>query len=193
MKQPSGGRSVSKRDRAGRAPINTYYSARGRDTGSSPFQRRSAPGRGARKIILGFLDIILVVLLFAGLIYSLIVSPKPKIIVNSTQFHSVSQYQAEASKLLSPVKNRNKITFDQNSVSAGLKKKFPEIISADVELPIFSQQPTLRLDISTASLRLKSGGSEYIVDSQGAIASGRTALPFANKLPQVTDQSGFTA
>lgn len=193
MRRQGGDRAPAGTRRAGRTPVNTYYSANDRRAGRSPFQRRAAPGGGRKKLVLGFLDIILVGLLFAGLVYSLIVTPKPKIILNSTAFHSRAEYQIEADKLFSSFKNRNKVTFGQNSVTDGLKKKFPEITSVNVELPIFSQQPTLRLDISKASLRLKSGGSEYIVDSQGVIVSSLASLSYQSELPEVIDQSGFAA
>lgn len=184
-------RPSSKTGSAGRAPVNIYYRSRRRES-DSPFQRKTPKGPGRRKILLGFLDIILVLLLLIGLVYSLIVTPHPKLVINNSAFHRVAEYQTAADKIFSTIKNRNKITFDQQAITDALKKKFPEIVSADIELPIFSQEPTLRLDISKASLRLESGATNYIVDSQGVIVFKGQGFPAADRLPKVIDKSGFT-
>jgi hypothetical protein len=175
-----------------RARINTYYRSENQPGGQSPFTNK--PTRtGVRIYLFGILDIILISIVLAGLVYSLIVSPHPKVLVNSTYFHSLNEYQTQAAKLFGQVKNRDKITFDSQSISEGMRAKFPEITAANIELPVFSEKPTMRISVAQASLRLNSGGQTYIVDSQGVIVNTPGRLRSAADLPLVTDQSGFTA
>ncbi len=172
-------------------PLKSYYRSETGKEAASPFKKKSAPRR-ARRFLFGFLDIILVIVLISGLLYSLLVSSKPKIVLSSTAYHDVSNYQREAERLFSSFKNQSKITFDQNSIAQGMRARFPEIASVDTELPVFSQKATLRLGIAPPSLILKSGNSNYIVDAQGVIVQ-RISNPSSKKLPVVEDKSGYEA
>jgi len=175
-----------------RTRINTYYRAEPAAGGSSPFQRKPA-AKNVRRFLFGFLDITLILVILAGLGYSLVISPKPRIIVSNQTFHRNSDYQAYANQLFSQIKNRNKITYDEKAVVLAMEKRFPEITSISTELPIFSEQPTLRIAISKASLRVRSGSNNYIVDSQGVIVAHAGQLAAAGSLPQIIDQSGFNS
>lgn len=175
-----------------RPPVNTYYRAKANTNNSSPFQKRAAP-RKVRRYFFGLLDIILILLILAGLGYSLVISPKPQILVSSQAFHSLGDYRAVADQQFSRVKNRNKITYDERSITIAMEKKFPEISSISTELPIFSERPTLRITVSPASLKVKNDGRDYIVDSRGIIVGLASQLPAASGLPQIIDQSGYPA
>lgn len=185
--QPRASRAAGRR-----TPINTYYRAEPAAGGSSPFQKKTA-SKGARRYIYGFLDIILVLIILAGLGYSLVISPRPKVIVNNQAFHSLGDYRSYADQLFSRVKNRNKITYDEQSITTAMEKRFPEISSISTELPIFSEQPTLRIAVSNASLRVKNNGTNYVVDAKGVVVARASQLPAAASLPQIIDQSGFPA
>ncbi len=186
--------SESRRPRlSGRRPqVNTYYRGEPALGGSSPFQKKPAP-KSARRFFFGFLDIVLILVILAGLGYSLVISSKPKVLISSQAFHNRSDYQIYADGLFSQIKNRNKITYDEKAVTLTMEKRFPEITSINTELPIFSEQPTLRITVSQASLRVRSGSSNYVVDSQGVIVAPANQVPAAKNLPQITDQSGFNS
>lgn len=186
--------SESRRPRlSGRRPqVNTYYRGEPALGSSSPFQKKPAP-KSARRFFFGFLDIVLILVILAGLGYSLVISSKPKVLISSQAFHSRSDYQIYADGLFSQIKNRNKITYDEQAVTLAMEKRFPEITSINTELPIFSEQPTLRITVSQASLRVRSGSNNYVVDSQGVIVALANQVPAAKNLPQITDQSGFNS
>jgi hypothetical protein len=65
-----------------RRPLTTYYRSKDQTELASPFKKKPA-GRGGRKILFGAVDILLVVLLLSGLVYSLLLSPQPKLKVDN--------------------------------------------------------------------------------------------------------------
>ena len=176
-----------------RPPLSTYYRGEPGPAAKSPFQQSKPAGRGARRFIFGFLDIIILAILLLGLAYSLLLKPSPILILSSSDYHDKSAYQSSADQVFSSIRNRNKLTFNEAGVIKQLKTKFPEISSASVELPFFSQQPTLRLIISKPSLLMTSGGRRYVVDSQGVIAGTAGVIKNSSRLAKITDQSGFNA
>lgn len=175
-----------------RTPVNTYYRAEPADQSSSPFRKKSAP-KNVRRFFFGFLDIVLILVVLAGLGYSIVISPQPKVILSSPAFHSLGDYQTYANQLFGKLKNRNKITFDEQSITVAIEKKFPEVSSVSTELPLFSERPTLRITVSQASLKISNNGSNYVVDLNGVIVAPTSQLPGAKNLPQIIDQSGFEA
>jgi hypothetical protein len=173
-----------------RSPTNTYYRSETADDKASPFVKRTPPRR-FRKYVFRTLDIVLLVFIVTGLGYSLMIKPNPKVVSSSTSFHTVADYQSVAAAQLKHLNNRNKITFSQQALISDLKKRFPEISSAQVELPLFSEQPTIYLTISKASFFLMSQGSRYIIDSSGKTVALADSLPGITKLPSIDDKSGF--
>lgn len=172
-----------------RAPITTYYRAVA-NKNPSPFKPKPV-AKSHRKLWLGATDVLLVGLLVFLLFYSLGVNQRPKVMANSWVYHSPQAYQAAAAAQLADFKNHNKLTFDESSVTEALQKQFPEIRSAQVELPFFSQKPTLRLDIAPPAFKLSSGGQVYVIDSTGVVVARTADLPAVKNLPTVNDQSGF--
>lgn len=175
-----------------RALINTYYRADLKNQTTSPFMKKSRPGR-TRRYFFGFLDIVLILGLLAALGYSLLISPHPKVIATNQDFHPLSDYQAYADRLFSKIGNRNKLTYDEGAVTSSMEKNFPEIDAISTEIPVFSSRPTLRLDVSQPSLKVKSGPRTYILDSKGVIVMTAGQSPGSRNLPLVIDQSGFKA
>lgn len=175
-----------------RTRVNTYYRAESKNEDLSPF--RAKPVRSSTKrYIFGFLDIVVIIVLLTALGYSLLISSSPRVLVNNQAFHNTSDYQSYALQIFSQLKNRNKVTFDDGSVSAAFQRKFPEVTAVSTELPIFSERPTLRITVAQASLRLKSGANNYIIDSQGIIVGSAAGLTGSQSLPQIVDQSGYHA
>ena len=180
----------SKNETPRRSPLNTYYRAEAREGGTSPFSKR-LPKRRVRKYLLGFLDIFLLALVIIGIGYSLIIKPQPKVITNSTSFHGLQAYQSAATDQLRHLNNRNKITFNEGALASALQKQFPEITNVQVELPLLSERPTIRLTVAAASFFLNSGGQRYIINSSGRAVAAAGNLPKFTNLPVIEDQSGF--
>jgi hypothetical protein len=173
-----------------RSAVNTYYRAGGETNTASPFKKKP-PKKSARKLIFGFLDIILVVVLVFGLGYSLLVKPEPKLSVNDESFHPLSTYQAATTGQLSQLKYRNKITFNEQSLAAALEAKFPEINNINLELPIFSEVPKIHLNVARPSFQLNSRGVNYIINNSGTAVAKSAALPRLNNLVTINDESNF--
>jgi hypothetical protein len=171
-----------------RSPITKYY--RSSSSGlASPFTKKT-PKKSARRFLFGILDIILIGLALFGIFYSLGIKPQPKIIVNDGSFHSSKEYANTTNNLFHSVKNRNKITFDEQSIAANLQKQYPEITNVQIELPFFSQRPVVRLAVAKPSFILKSQNANYIVNTDGVAVSKLSGIA-GNKLVSIDDQSGF--
>jgi hypothetical protein len=177
---------------ADRRTTLTYYRSKTQPQAASPFQKRPVK-KSYRLFWFGLLDIILIILLLAGLIYASIVNPKPNVIVSNTVFHRQSDYQIAADRLFSSLKNRNKLTYDGSSVANKLKQQFPELVSVNSELPLLSQKATLRIAISRPGLLVNNHSRNYVVDTSGTVVAKTQNLPNIKSLPQLIDQSGFNA
>ncbi|HEX5447904.1 MAG TPA: hypothetical protein VFW90_01750 [Candidatus Saccharimonadales bacterium] len=123
---------------------------------------------------------------------SLVLSPRPKLTVSNQDFHTVAEYTTYAQTVLSSVRDRNKVTFDENGFVSKLEDHFPEISQVRVELPVFSEQPIITLNISEPSFLLSSDGLNYIVSQKGRVVARASELPKLNHFVVVTDQTGFS-
>lgn len=179
------------RARAPKAPNRTplaYYRS-GQQSEKSPFQPKLVKSRP--KLSSRFIDFSIVILILLGIIYSLLVSPNPKLVVNSEAYHSLSTYRQAVVKSLQSPKNRTKLSFDDKTIIKSLKHQFPEIAEASIELPLFSQTPTVRLGIAEPSFFLNSGGVDFIIDSEGLAVAKSADLSRVRGLPVVIDQTGY--
>jgi hypothetical protein len=129
--------------------------------------------------------------LLGGLVYSLLISPNPTVKANNLTFHSLAEYKTAAAAQLAHFDNRNKITFDESGLTTALKKQFPEISSVQVELPLFSEHPSIFLTIDRANFFLESQGIRYVIDSSGKAITKAANLPAVGNLPIINDTSGF--
>jgi cell division septal protein FtsQ len=177
-------------DRPRRSPITKYYRSEQKNETASPFTKKTPP-RKARKYILGFLDILLVALLLFGLGYSLVIKPQANVLANDYSFHSKSTYQTAIENQLRQLNNRNKITFNENAIVSKLQKQFPEIANIQVELPVFSQQPTFRLAVGEPKFLINSHGTSFVINANGTAAATIAQLPKLKNLASIDDQSGF--
>ena len=130
-------------------------------------------------------------MLLGGLIYSLLVKPTPKLIVNDTTYHSAADYQSVVDDQLKSLKDRNKITFNEQEIVNSLQKKFPEIANVSIELPLLSETPVVTLDVAAPSFFLRSNGQDYIIDDQGVATGVTEQQPKIKGLTTLSDQSGF--
>jgi type II secretory pathway pseudopilin PulG len=188
-----------KPDRPRRSRLNsdkvplTYYRGKTGNTNSSPFQKRSPKTNKLKKNAVITLDVIIVVLLIVGLLYSLMLQPTPRIIASSRAYHDSKVYEAVAAAKLKSLQNRTKFTLDEKKLSDDLQAKFPEIADVNIELPILSPKPNIRLSISEPAFILSSQGQNFVVDRQGRAVAKQDSLPRITGLPLVIDQSGFSA
>jgi hypothetical protein len=175
-----------------RTPVTTYYRSKDEPGGRSPFKRREAK-KDRRKYLFGAADVLLIFFLLAALVYSLILNSRPKVEATDTSYHSAAEYNSKLAADFGGLQNRNKITFDEQGVINSIQKQFPEVQTALIELPFFSEQPKVRLIISPPAFKLASGGQVYIVDFQGLAVGLAKNSPAEAKLVTVNDQSGFQA
>lgn len=166
-----------------------YYRSSSKSTGSGLSKKGRAMAIGSR---LGhFIDWLVIAALILGLAYTLLVKPELKVIVTSRVYHSEQTYKQAATVSLRAWRNHNKITFDQSGLIKDLLRQFPELESANLELPLFGQVPILRLNVSEPAIALKSGSETYIVSSAGKAIANQASLPKISNLAIVEDRSGF--
>jgi hypothetical protein len=171
-----------------RRPLANYYRSDTR-TAQSPFRQKPGPSR-RRVVLFNILDILLLIMILAVLVYSLMLRPEPTIKASLSDYHSDSAYAAQITPLLSGLKNSNKLSFDEAAAVTAIKHKFPEVQAAQIELPFFSPRPVVWLDISPPAFNLTSEGRSYLIDQQGTAVAETSALP-PMKLLTITDQTGF--
>jgi hypothetical protein len=175
-----------------RRPLTTYYRSKSGAEPLSPFKKKP-PRRKSRKILFGVADALLLILLLAGLVYSLLLSPQPKLKLSDLSYHPAAVYQSGIAPLFDGLGNRNKITFNENSVVKQIQSRFPEVQSARVELPFFSQRPIVWLNISKPAFKLNSNGNSLVIDSAGLAVAKTQTLPQLKDLVSLSDQSGYSA
>lgn len=176
-----------------RPPTTNYYrsGAASSPASDSPFKRKVKKNSGVSRLLARFVDIIFVMALLVGLGYSLTVSSTPKIIVNDSFYHSVDNYRDSTKHYLTAIKDRNKISFDENGISSGLMLDYPEIDSVTVELPVFSQQPVVRITVAAPSFILSSNDRRYVIDANGKAIGLISNFRKTSNLPVLIDQSNY--
>jgi hypothetical protein len=174
-----------------KTPLTFYRSAESPTEEKSPFKKKEAPPSKFRAFITNALNTMIIMFLLGLLAYSLIVKPASKIESNSQVFHQNEDYKVAADKLLRGLRFSNKITFSDSALTEQLQKRFPEVSGARVELPIFSQTPTIHLKVAGAAFTLSSNGQSFIIDSEGVAVAKSSDYPDVQKLTTLEDQSGF--
>lgn len=182
--EPRGSKSYS------RAPLNSYYRSKNPANDESPFKKKPAKSN-TRKVLLGAADTILAIVLLAGLVYSLLLKPQPKIEASNLTYRSAFDYNQQITPMFGGFKDSNKITFDDKVVISAIEKRFPEVRSVRVELPFFSEKPVVRLDISPPVFKLLSPEGTYIIDTEGIAVAKAADYPKLDNLVSISDQSGF--
>lgn len=191
MKKRSNNRPRNRLSASPRPPLSGYYQSGARQTStSSPFVKKRKKTSGFKKMLIKSADVIVIAGLVVILVKSLSLDSQPKIIAGSTFYHSLTNYRDSARNYLGTFRDRSKITFDENSLSADFKRDYPEVNAVSVELPVFSSKPVIRLSIAGPAFFLKSGDKEYVVDSDGR-AVGPKSLYQRAKLAEVIDSAGL--
>lgn len=178
------------RARSGSKVPLTYYRSSSNESQRDSSKKSSKTGR-FRKSLLRLADFLVVSALLVGLIYCLLLKPEAEVRLNDESYHPTADYQEVAAASLKTLKNRNKLTIDEQEIVSKLKKTFPEIESAYLQLPLVSQKPRLDIIVSTPSLFLTTGSETYVIDSRGHAVAKKSELPKLRNLPVVQDRSDF--
>lgn len=144
------------------------------------------------------LVLLLVALLFSAVnVFSL--SSKAKVMPlisgqNKAFLRETTVYEQAANEVLaSSVWNRNKITVDTGSVSRELTRRFPELATASVTVPLLSHRPLVYIEPAEPALILMARNGAFVVADSGKAllqADNPEALNQPD-LPKVNDQSGL--
>lgn len=190
-------------------PVSSSYSYRtsrseqsdntGRDISREPESKSKVPA-SFKKIVLSRIGLIILV---AALVFSVIniisLSKDVRVVSLSsdsanTLLHTQTGYQEAARDLLAKSAwNNNKITVNTAEINRELLKKFPELSSANLTLPLLSKHPVLYVESSEPALILNTPEGAFVVDNKGKALVNVEGLPdvTALGLPRVTDQSGI--
>lgn len=169
-------------------PQANYYQGGGVNRSNDPFKRRTKRNNNA---VAKTIDVFIFIAVLAGLAYSLLVSPNPNVIASTTVYRPASTYRDGARESLGTIKDRTKISFDEQSTISSLQKQFPEISSASIELPLFSQRPTIRLQISRPAYTISGAGGVFVIDNDGVAVDRADKFPAVKGLLTIQDQSGY--
>jgi hypothetical protein len=129
--------------------------------------------------------------------YSLFLTTSPRIMLlnesQSTLAHDPGEYQRHASELLkSSAMSRMKLTIDTNAIESKLKQRFPEIMTADVNLPLLGNRPVIQIETVKPAFVLTAANSNYYVTHEGYVT--KTADAYQTRpsgVPTLADQSGL--
>jgi hypothetical protein len=167
-----------------------YYRTTKDNSSPSPFRRRE-PKTNRRAVFFNIADVFLIFVILISLIYSLLLKSDPQIKTDSTSYHSVVDYQSKIALLFKGFKNGNKLTFDEASVTKAIQQKFPEVRSARIELPFFSEKPVVWLNISSPAFKLINNQNSYLIDDQGVAVARSNDFPRIKNQITVQDQTSF--
>lgn len=174
--------------------VNSYYGNRDNigPANNSPFQKQ--PTKKVRSHILAkIVDWTILLILVTCLIYSLLVSPKAKVVVDLPIYHPTSEYTSFTMSKLTALENKNKITFNKERLAENLIAQFPEIRNVNIELPIFGQNPVIRIYVAKPAFLLRSEGREYLLVSNGVALGQKEDYKNLPSLITIDDESGYKA
>jgi hypothetical protein len=145
--------------------------------------------------------LVAVVAVLVCLVSIVSLSNQPRIILldendGSYAFHDQAAYQKAASEYLSSsIWNKNKITVNTGAASAELKKRYPELATVQVTLPLIGHRPIYYLTANQPAFVLQTVNGTYVLDQNGKVLITKDAAPEAvvAKLPVITDQTGIRA
>ncbi len=125
-------------------------------------------------------------------------STKPRVVLldasGSQAFHATSEYQQAASDYLSTsIWNKNKVTVNTGAASTDLQKRYPELASVTIALPLIGHRPVYYLRANAPAFVLQSVNGTYVLDASGKalLEKDATASTVSGNLPVIVDQTGL--
>lgn len=141
--------------------------------------------------------LILLIAIAAGIINSLSLSSSVHIVAlggSSGFLHDAATYQSAAGNILgNSIWNGNKLTINTQNISQELQKRFPELATVSITLPLIAHRPIVYIQPARPVLILTTANGSYVIGENGVALLAATQLPSTNKLdlPMVTDQTGL--
>ncbi len=132
----------------------------------------------------------LIIAIAAFIYWGLTLTPNTKLVIGGGQYRTADNYQRVIDKYISATRDRTKLTFDSQSIVSALKKDFPEIASAEVELPIIGRNPVIRLDVSSPAAIVETGKGKFVMSSSGVLIDEIHQLLPINDLPILKNSTG---
>lgn len=130
-------------------------------------------------------------------IYNTFLASSPRVIISGDAsarvlLQDVSTYQTVIQQELEQsVLNRSKLTFDVSGVTEALTKRFPEVSSLRVSLPLIGQKPIIYIVPTEPAAIVDSQNGSFVLDAQGRVISDdATASPLVSI--RIRDDSGLT-
>lgn len=176
----------------GSTPL-TYYRSGGSEGASSPFKKNTQGSLKKSTLFRRFTDTAVLLIVLAGLVYSLILKSEPEIKLSSSLYRPSLAYKHVVAKQLNSLKNQNKITVNDKEVTSRLLTDFPEIVSASVRIPLIGQTPRVEIVVASPSLFLKTADLTYIVNQDGKIIGKDSDFTQIKGLIVINDESNFKA
>jgi hypothetical protein len=135
------------------------------------------------------------------LIYSLLLSSKPKIVIINDQataikpfLRSNEAYQAAVEGVLArSLFNRTKLTLNTEKIESEVSQQLSEATEVSIALPIIGRHPLVYLRIAEPALVLTNQTSSFVIDEQGRAVLATAELPdpsTSSTLLVVEDESG---
>ena len=140
---------------------------------------------------------ILVIVAGICLVTSLSVSANVKIQqigpnAQSSLFHNQSAYQSTANHMIAAaLMNHNKITINTTQLTDELLRRYPELSSATIAMPLISHRPVLYVSYTQPALIVRNQSGSFVLDTSGKVLAPTTPEAVTLGLPTVTDSSGL--
>ncbi len=184
----------------GSAGAFSYHASRRIPDSNAQTGRSKSQSRPVRRLPwVGLVATASIVLLFLGFLLPLNANSKIVVVKNNDNLVMVrdeQEYKKAADQLLGQsIISRNKITFDHQAFSKAMLDRFPELLAADVGLPVVGQTPTIRLVASPSVLRMRLGNGDQtiLLDKRGRVLMPISAVigrkDELERLPLVIDDT----
>lgn len=141
--------------------------------------------------------VVAVVVMVVAALYSLWLTTSPRVMLvnedQNTLAHAPEHYRDYAAELLGmSALNHTKLTIDTNAIESRMKTHFPEILSADVSLPLLGNRPIVQIETVKPAFMLTTTKGNYYVTTEGLVtmlAESYQTRP--TDVPSLADQSGL--
>ncbi len=172
-----------------------------RENRGTPNKKHSAETIGQRFEKILTLTVIAVILGSFLYLFWLNTSPNIRFVEHEGSqvvlLRQTEEYESGARDLLNEsVFSRTKLTFNSVKFSEQLKKRFPEIATATVTIPLTGHKPLIDIQAKEAKLLLLVNGVTYVIDQDGVAVARLSELNESvqsdlSTLRRAEDQSGL--
>lgn len=131
-----------------------------------------------------------------SVLYSSTLDMRPRIQTGNTDTAGVLQpdsvYQAAAGEeLKKSIFNRSKLMIDTEAIEERLLKRFPELETAAITVPLTSRRPIINVQPVRPLLLLTSGNRTYVLDARGRAVLEAAKANDELALPGIRDEGGL--